>query len=475
MGLLGKEALIIDDDQSFRLLFNTLLKNFGIVATEAESISTAFQALEARAPHFIFLDLELRGEKGLDFLEKISSLDSLKNIPIVVVSSSSAARDVHQALALGAKDYVIKPVQPEQFAQKLRKLTRDAAFLNFDLPKLIHTTGQINATAIGIGEKYLQLRSSVKFEKGSQIDLAGTIRNTLSLKEAKLQTSSLGSLFSGVGLHITNAELIGISEDTATRVKQCIEHWDEMESNHPKFLADLPYPKVAMIDDEQNFCLLAQKLLTQLGIQVEIFSEPDKFLDFIKATQLTGLLIDLNIGQARTGFKLVEAIRRVLGPYIPIYIVSGEARSELISEAIEIGSDGYIYKAQDPKALSERFSEFLLPKNVGQTEGKLYLTPKELSQVKISFPLSVTGGDELGLRFVSEHLAAKNTPIIVDSIQFEGQIFTSHPLSFVVKQNWVESRKSYRYGFYAEVQENGKKFSELVRTLMAKMGGLKVA
>ena len=76
-------------------------------------------------PSLVFLDLKLPFVGGLDVLEWIRSQPSLKELPIVVLTSSAEGRDRQKAAELGVKAYFVKPPTPEmvreamQFAKEL--------------------------------------------------------------------------------------------------------------------------------------------------------------------------------------------------------------------------------------------------------------------------------------------------------------------------------------------------------------------
>lgn len=66
-------------------------------------------------PDLILLDLNLHGLRGQEVLEQIKSDPLLKAIPVLILSSSSARRDVLDAYAAHANSYLVKPDDFEQF------------------------------------------------------------------------------------------------------------------------------------------------------------------------------------------------------------------------------------------------------------------------------------------------------------------------------------------------------------------------
>ena len=71
---------------------------------------------EASRPDLILLDLNLPRKSGLDVLTDIKGSPALKNIPVVVLTSSRAEVDVEKAYGLHANSYMAKPANMDEFA-----------------------------------------------------------------------------------------------------------------------------------------------------------------------------------------------------------------------------------------------------------------------------------------------------------------------------------------------------------------------
>jgi two-component system response regulator len=75
-----------------------------------------------RPPKVIFLDLKLPKVSGLGILKQVKSNESLRSIPIVVVTSSREDPDIKTAYDLGANSYVVKPVDFDVFLDSMSTL-----------------------------------------------------------------------------------------------------------------------------------------------------------------------------------------------------------------------------------------------------------------------------------------------------------------------------------------------------------------
>ncbi|HZE88318.1 MAG TPA: response regulator [Verrucomicrobiae bacterium] len=75
-----------------------------------------------RAPRIILLDLKLPKVGGLEVLRRVKSNRHTRNIPVVILTSSSQDRDLSDCYALGANSFIVKPVDFSKFTECVRIL-----------------------------------------------------------------------------------------------------------------------------------------------------------------------------------------------------------------------------------------------------------------------------------------------------------------------------------------------------------------
>lgn len=78
--------------------------------------------LTSPRPHVIFLDLRLPKVDGLEVIKIIKESEDLRKIPIVVLTTSEAERDVTRAYVNHANSYVVKPVDFQKFRDLMNEL-----------------------------------------------------------------------------------------------------------------------------------------------------------------------------------------------------------------------------------------------------------------------------------------------------------------------------------------------------------------
>jgi CheY-like chemotaxis protein len=123
----------VEDNPADASLFLELLAELQ-PAPRVSHVSTGPQALDllARrgpddpptAPTLVLLDLKLPGCSGLEILRSIRSTPPLRRLPVVVLSTSAAPRDVDACYEAGANAYLIKSCDPDEMAVSLRAVVR---------------------------------------------------------------------------------------------------------------------------------------------------------------------------------------------------------------------------------------------------------------------------------------------------------------------------------------------------------------
>ncbi len=76
----------------------------------------------ARRPDLIFLDLNLPRLSGKEFLEKVKKDDALKSIPIIVLTTSRATRDIKDCYDLGVNCFISKPLTLDEFMEMMSRV-----------------------------------------------------------------------------------------------------------------------------------------------------------------------------------------------------------------------------------------------------------------------------------------------------------------------------------------------------------------
>lgn len=117
----GKNALIVDDSRTARLVLKRQLDQFDVVVESACDGSQALELLHSHIPDVIFLDHIMPGLDGFEVLGRLKSDPATRGIPVVMYTSQAAARYASEARSLGAVAVIPKNVTDEQLMDALNK------------------------------------------------------------------------------------------------------------------------------------------------------------------------------------------------------------------------------------------------------------------------------------------------------------------------------------------------------------------
>ena len=117
---------IVEDDRNIQEIELFALKNSGYAAEGFETAKAFWQALEAKTPELIMLDIMLPDEDGLQILGKLRKRADTRRIPVILVTAKSSEIDRVKGLDAGADDYICKPFGVMEMIARVKALLRRA-------------------------------------------------------------------------------------------------------------------------------------------------------------------------------------------------------------------------------------------------------------------------------------------------------------------------------------------------------------
>jgi DNA-binding NarL/FixJ family response regulator len=114
--------LVVDPDDGFRGFTSSLLRRVGYQTIEKPNGESAIAAARHAPPALVLLEIELPGVSGYQVCRELRD-EFGEELPIVFVSGSrTEALDRVAGLHIGADDYLVKPVAPEELIARVRRL-----------------------------------------------------------------------------------------------------------------------------------------------------------------------------------------------------------------------------------------------------------------------------------------------------------------------------------------------------------------
>ena len=120
--------LIVDDFSTMRRIVRGLLKEMGCNnADEAEDGAVALGMLKTNKYDFVVSDINMPNMNGFDLLKAVKAEDSLKHIPVLMVTAEARKEDIVLAAQSGAAGYIVKPFTKATLEEKVQKILQKLA------------------------------------------------------------------------------------------------------------------------------------------------------------------------------------------------------------------------------------------------------------------------------------------------------------------------------------------------------------
>ena len=117
-------VLVAEDHEDSRLLFKFFLESKGCRVVEAADGLEAVTAAEREHPDLVLMDVSLPGLDGLSATRRLRAQESLRALPVVIISGHAAAADRDEAVAAGCSEYLTKPLEMNPLVGVLERHVR---------------------------------------------------------------------------------------------------------------------------------------------------------------------------------------------------------------------------------------------------------------------------------------------------------------------------------------------------------------
>jgi len=121
-----KKILLVDDDADDQLFFVDAIKELE-PAIDCDVANNGLEALDhlekiPPPPNLIFLDLNMPIMNGYECLDILKKTEAYREIPVIIFTTSSQAKDKERTISMGAKMYLTKPFDFNVLKSKLQDI-----------------------------------------------------------------------------------------------------------------------------------------------------------------------------------------------------------------------------------------------------------------------------------------------------------------------------------------------------------------
>jgi twitching motility two-component system response regulator PilH len=114
------KILVVDDSATERFFFAELLSKNGYQVVTAENGAEAVTKAKSERPDLILMDVVMPGQNGFQVTRTISRDPDTAHLPVIICTSKNQETDRYWGMKQGARDYLVKPVDPKDLLTKIR-------------------------------------------------------------------------------------------------------------------------------------------------------------------------------------------------------------------------------------------------------------------------------------------------------------------------------------------------------------------
>lgn len=113
------KVLVVDDAMFMRTKASRLLSQEGYTVVEGSNGAEAIERYKAEKPDLVLMDITMPVLDGIGALKEIKAFDA--EAKVIMVTALGQRSMVLEAIRAGARDFVVKPFQPEKLMEAVKK------------------------------------------------------------------------------------------------------------------------------------------------------------------------------------------------------------------------------------------------------------------------------------------------------------------------------------------------------------------
>jgi twitching motility two-component system response regulator PilH len=115
------KILVVDDSKTELHFLHELLHKRGYSVRTAANGEEAMKKLADEKPDLILMDVVMPGQNGFQLTRSITRDPRFADVPVIMCTSKNQETDRVWGMRQGAKDYIVKPVKPDELIAKIRQ------------------------------------------------------------------------------------------------------------------------------------------------------------------------------------------------------------------------------------------------------------------------------------------------------------------------------------------------------------------
>jgi DNA-binding response OmpR family regulator len=387
------DVLVVEDDDDQRTIIMNQLSAAGYRTHGVTSGTAVRDTARAVAPSVILLDIEMPERDGYSVCRDLKADPELATVPVVFMTTRGRLDDRLAGLALGADDYLVKPVDPRELVIRLERVrARDTAraehagaggvltyedFLSVARRRLTRSAAAVVLMRVPshqVSEALATVKDEIRradvlaaYDRTHLVlllpELTGSAARSRTneimnrLIERGIQDVTGGVAYTMAANAATVDALLADADHALMQARYCgqmvVLHGEDVErASRPAGTS------ILVAEDDPDVMSILDAGLRGAGHHTTLAFDGAEALASLEHRPPDVLILDLMMPKLG-GFDLLHRLRRAGGPRPKIIVLSARGREEDIMRAFDLGADDYVTKPFNPQELQARVARLL--------------------------------------------------------------------------------------------------------------------
>ncbi len=386
--------LVAEDDDDQRLVVTRHLQNAGYETHGVASGELVLGAARTARPSVLLLDVEMPGLDGFSVCRQLKADSALSTIPVVFMTTRNRVDDRLTGLALGADDFLTKPVDMRELMLRIgrasdRGLARaeDAAssgILSFEQFDQASRTRLSRSAAslvfIRMPAEHFKIAVNTVKDEIRRADLAGvydrthlllllpevtgavafkrTVEIVARLADRGLRGTTAGMAFCQSAGAKTLDELMAESDEALMQARSSGRAVVSHDEHHDRQRSATAAGSILVADDDPDVIRIVDAQMKGAGYTTRLAFDGAQAVAALDAQHPDVLILDLMMPKL-SGFDVLAKVSRLEEPRPKVLVLSVRRREDDVTRAFELGAHDYLQKPFNPQELLARVARLL--------------------------------------------------------------------------------------------------------------------
>jgi len=218
-------VLVVDDDKDFLRIVQKVLETGGFSVVTTTDAMGAMEQLQREVFDLVLSDANMPGPSGFDLVKTIRKTPGLASLTVALLTGRRDKEDVDRGMKSGADDYIVKPIDPDVFLDKIQTLLKnrppqEMVEISFaESPVHLEANWKVKTEITTISERGLTLWSPITAPLNAKFKVSSDLFTQIQIDPPLLRVVNCTPDPRIPNLYFTQVSFVGLNEGERQKIR----------------------------------------------------------------------------------------------------------------------------------------------------------------------------------------------------------------------------------------------------------------